>query len=117
MSERSLAQQAAPNQQRGLHNRCFRPLIESLVKKLSNRSTCMDVRPQPPGPISKSASGHGRRLLTLKEAADFLSLSTASLRRLISQGRIPSVRLTRKVLIDLKDLEHVVESAKERLGL
>ncbi len=112
-----MSQQAAANPREGLHALRSRLLIDSAVQNRSDWSAHVGVRPQPPGAISKGASSHGRRLLTLKEAADLLSLSIASLRRLISQGRIPIVRLNRRVLIDMKDLEYVVESAKERLGL
>jgi excisionase family DNA binding protein len=67
-------------------------------------------------PLSRGSDASTRRLLTLPEAAEVLHVSGASLRRLIAQGRLPIVRLTRRVLIDVKDLEHLVDSPKERMG-
>jgi excisionase family DNA binding protein len=61
-------------------------------------------------------SGHPRRLLTLVEAADLLGVSVASVRRLIWRGDLPTVRLTRRVQVDGRDLERLIERAKARGG-
>lgn len=58
----------------------------------------------------------GRRLLTLGEAAQVLGLSPYSVRRLIWAGKLPAVRLTRKIQVDLRDVERLVEQAKSRAG-
>lgn len=58
-----------------------------------------------------------RRLLTLEEAARFLGISTYSVRRLIWDGQLPAVRLTRRVQLDLRDLERLIEQKKDRAGL
>jgi len=57
-----------------------------------------------------------RRLLTLKEAAAVLGLSPYSVRRLIAAGTLPSVRLTRRIQVDLRDLERLIEQSKDRSG-
>ncbi len=56
----------------------------------------------------------GRRLLTLREVASLLALSTASIRRLISSGQLPALRLTRRLLVDVHDLERVIQELKAR---
>ena len=60
------------------------------------------------------APGASRRLLSLAEAALLLGVSVASVRRLIWQGRLPVVRLTRRIQVDLRDLERLIEQAKDR---
>ena len=62
------------------------------------------------------SSGAGRRLLTLAEAAGFLGLSPYSVRRLIWSGKLPAVRLTRRIQVDLQDVERLIEQAKGRAG-
>jgi excisionase family DNA binding protein len=58
--------------------------------------------------------GPARRLLTLAEAARVLGISLHSVRRLIWGGQIPVVRLTRRVHIDLKDHDRLIEQRKGR---
>ncbi len=53
-----------------------------------------------------------RRLITLAEAAVLLGMSTVSVRRLIWAGKLPIVRLTRRIQIDARDLERLVDQSK-----
>jgi excisionase family DNA binding protein len=53
--------------------------------------------------------------LTLPEASVYLGLSPWTVRELTYKGTLPVVRLTRKLLFDLRDLERVIEHAKEIL--
>jgi excisionase family DNA binding protein len=55
-----------------------------------------------------------RRLVSLAEAAEVLGLSVASIRRLVRAGTLPAVRLTRRLRIDVRDLDRLVEQAKDR---
>ncbi len=57
-----------------------------------------------------------RRLLTIKETAAFLNTSTGTIRRLVSAGKIPVVRLSRRLLVDLRDLDILIAGSKERVG-
>ena len=54
------------------------------------------------------------RLLTLREAAQYLNCSQFSIRTLVWDGTLPSVRFTRrgKLWLDLKDLEKYIEDSK-----
>jgi excisionase family DNA binding protein len=76
------------------------------------------LRGLPNGPANNSSSGSrpqklaGRRLVTLHEAADLLGLSTYSLRRIIWAGRLRVVKLTRRVQIDVRDLDRLIETSK-----
>jgi excisionase family DNA binding protein len=72
----------------------------------------------PQGVAPNSSSGGrpqnvaARRLLTLREAADVLSLSVASVRRLVWTGRLRFVRLNRRIRIDVHDLDRLIQEAK-----
>lgn len=61
---------------------------------------------------TSAPQGEARRLLTLKDAAALLSTSTATVRRLVSTGKLPAVRITRRVQIDMQDLERLVDRSK-----
>lgn len=54
------------------------------------------------------------RLLTLQQASVYLGISPWTVRELIWRGRLPAVRITRKVHLDLRDLDSFIERAKER---
>lgn len=53
-----------------------------------------------------------KRLLTLREAAEYLSLSPWTLRKRIWAGVLPSVKISRLVLVDRVDLDAYVEANK-----
>ena len=57
-----------------------------------------------------------RRLVSLAEAAEVLGLSVASIRRLVRAGTLPAVRLTRRLRIDVRDLDTLITGSKERIG-
>ncbi len=56
-----------------------------------------------------------QRLLTLREAARYLGLSTWTIRELIWRGEILRVRISRKILIDRDDLDRYIEARKEEV--
>ncbi len=59
-----------------------------------------------------------RRLLRLKDGAQYLSLSPGSLRRLIQAGELQVIRLAdtgAPWLVDVRDLDGWIERTKTRL--
>jgi len=62
---------------------------------------------------NRSNDGH-KRLLTLNEAGTYIGLSHWRVRSLIYSGQLAYVRLGRRILIDLKDLDSLIDSKKER---
>ena len=50
-----------------------------------------------------------RRLITAKEAGQYLSLSTDTIYRMASQKKLPYLKIGDRVLFDLKALDHWVE--------
>ena len=72
-------------------------------------------RPQPAKTTApQDQTGLARRLLTLHDAAMILGLSVASIRRLIASGDLPALRLTRRLLVDVQDVERLIETLKAR---
>jgi excisionase family DNA binding protein len=73
-------------------------LAERLVDKLEER-----LRPD---------SVSRQRLLTVEQAATYLGRSPAAVQHMIASGKLRAVRIDRRVAIDLKDLERLVEAGK-----
>ncbi len=53
-----------------------------------------------------------RRLVSVPEAAEYLGRSTGAVREMIYSGKLPCVRFDRRVSIDLRDLENLIEHSK-----
>ncbi len=58
--------------------------------------------------------GAAKRLLTIPEAAAYLSTTVWATRCLIWDGRLPRVRLGRRYLLDVRDLDELVEAMKQK---
>ena len=52
------------------------------------------------------------RLLTPKETADFLSVSARTIKRLVSEGRLPAVRVRNSMRFKLRDIEQYIERSR-----
>ncbi len=55
-----------------------------------------------------------QRLLSVDEAAKYLGLSSWSLRKRLSQGMLPVIRIGKRILFDLHDLDFFIEQHKIR---
>jgi len=66
--------------------------------------------------VTRPQSNPGR-LLRLKSAADYLSLSTWTLRAIIQRGEIPIIKYGNNApwLIDIRDLDSWVDRHRESL--
>jgi excisionase family DNA binding protein len=53
-----------------------------------------------------------RRLLSVEEAADYLGRSPAAVRHMIQSGKLPAVRIDRRVAVDIRDLDRLIEASK-----
>ena len=53
-----------------------------------------------------------KRLLNVKEAAAYVSISRSKLYQWADKGRIPSVRIDTRRLFDVQDLDQFVERLK-----
>ena len=54
-----------------------------------------------------------KRLFSIKEASVYLGVSEYSVRELIWKGNIGQVKIGRRVLIDLQDIDRFIETSKE----
>ena len=52
------------------------------------------------------------RLLTPKEAADFLSVSARTIKRFVAEGNIPAVRVRNSMRFKLQDIEQYIERSR-----
>ncbi len=53
-----------------------------------------------------------RRLLSLEEAATYLGRTIWGVRELVWKGKLPAVRIDRRVQLDIRDLEKFIEAHK-----
>ena len=53
-----------------------------------------------------------KRLLSVKEASDYLSISRCKLYQWLQKDRIPSVRIDGRRLLDIHDLDQFVDDLK-----
>jgi excisionase family DNA binding protein len=67
------------------------------------------TQPNPSEPTTKLT----QRLVTLSEAARYLGLSSWTVRELIWRGVLHRVRLSRKILLDQRDLDAAIEASKD----
>jgi excisionase family DNA binding protein len=54
-----------------------------------------------------------KRLLDVPEAAEYMGRTPEAFRQLIYRGKIPVVRIDRRVQIDRADLDRLIERNKE----
>jgi excisionase family DNA binding protein len=58
--------------------------------------------------------GLSKRLYTLKEAGVYIGLSHWTIRSLIHSGQLAYIRLGRRILIDLRDLDDLLDAKKQK---
>lgn len=56
---------------------------------------------------------HQKRLYSIKETSEYLGVSPWAIRELIWKGSIGQVRIGRRVLIDVHDIDSFIEMNKE----
>lgn len=57
-----------------------------------------------------------KRYANIKEVSEYTSLPTKTLYEWASLGRIPSIKLGRRVLFDLNDIDNFMSSLKRETG-
>ncbi len=86
------------------------------MKKVKDGRVLAGLEPRTVSPVlaPKGFACQAPRLLSLKEAAAMLGLSPASMRRLIWTRKLPAVRILRRIQLDTRDLDRLIEQSKER---
>jgi excisionase family DNA binding protein len=55
-----------------------------------------------------------KRLYAVPEAAQYLGRSSWGIRSLIDSGKLPTVRIDRRVFIDVHEMDRLIEESKSR---
>jgi excisionase family DNA binding protein len=82
-------------------------VLDALADRVAEKLRLSMATPAAP---SQSAAP---RLLTVEQAAAYLSRTKASIQHMISAGRLPTVRADRRVFLDIRDLDAWIEQNKE----
>ena len=53
-----------------------------------------------------------KRLYSIKEASTYLGRSICAVREMIWAGKIPSVKFDRRIYLDIKDMDLLIEKSK-----
>jgi hypothetical protein len=78
-------------------------LLETLAEKVASKLVGRITSPAQPAP----------RLLNVQQAAVYLGCSPHSIRHQLKAGKLPSVRRDRRVFLDVKDLDRLIDNAKD----
>ena len=54
------------------------------------------------------------RLFSVREAGRYLSLSHWTVREMVWRGELPEVRIGRRLLVDVRDLDELIQRSKRR---
>jgi len=77
------------------------------------RDSLTSARPSRRRPVT-AGPGLPRRLVSLAEASEYLSVSDWSIRAMVWRGDLPHIRLGKRILIDSRDLEAWIDKSKVR---
>lgn len=84
----------------------FESILDALVQRLSTRLQQLS---------SPNAATITARLLSVEQAAQYLSRTKVSVQHLVASGALPSVRADRRVFLDIHDLDAWIEEHKQRV--
>ena len=82
--------------------------IDGLIEDLAKR-VAAHVRAQL---TQEGAVGVRPRLLTVEQAATYLGRTEEAMQHMIASGKIQTVRIDRRVFIDVRDLDRLIEDSK-----
>ena len=76
-------------------------LLDELAERIAEK-----LRENQVGTPNKS------RLLSIEDAAEYIGRTKVGMNHLIAAGKIPVVRADRRVMLDVRDLDHWIEHNK-----
>jgi excisionase family DNA binding protein len=80
-------------------------LVEGVLA-LARQQALAEFKQQPPKPTSL------KRLLTAREAGEYLGRTEAAVRQLIHKRLLPVIKFGRSIRIDVHDLERIVDDCR-----
>jgi hypothetical protein len=83
----------------------FEALLDALAERVSAKLA---------GRLAAGGPHTAPRLLNVEQAAAYMGCSPHSIRHQITAGKLPAVRRDRRVFLDVKDLDRVIEQCKGR---
>jgi len=83
------------------------PLIEELAAKVVAKLSA-ELANSP-------GSGVRPRLLTLEQAATYISRTLPAMQHMVADGQVPTVRSDRRVFVDVRDLDQWIEDNKRKV--
>lgn len=84
--------------------------IDSLIQNFAKRLAAQ-VRVELAG---NALSPLQPRLLTVEQAAIYMGRSEEAMQHMVANGKVPTVRIDRRVFVDVHDLETLIEDGKDR---
>jgi len=82
--------------------------LDALIDALADRVAAR-VRAELIGDHSEAVRP---RLLTVEQAGSYLGRSKEAVEHMIASAKIPTVRIDRRVFIDVRDLDRLIEDSK-----
>jgi len=79
--------------------------IRALVKETVSETVAALAR-------ESAAASVKRRLFTVEEAAAYMGRSEEAMQHMIAGGKIPTVRVDRRVFVDVRDLDKLIDNHK-----
>jgi excisionase family DNA binding protein len=83
--------------------------LEKLLDALADRVAAKVRAELGAGGLSATV---GPRLLTVEQAASYLGRSKEAVEHMVASAKIPTVRIDRRVFIDVRDLERLIDDSK-----
>ena len=83
--------------------------LETLIDALAERVAARVRAEIGAGGLSATL---GPRLLTVEQAASYLGRSKEALEHMVASAKIPTVRMDRRVFIDVRDLDILIDDSK-----
>ena len=83
--------------------------LETLIDALAERVAARVRAEIGAGGLSATL---GPRLLTVEQAASYLGRSKEALEHMVASAKIPTVRMDRRVFIDVRDLDSLIDDSK-----
>jgi excisionase family DNA binding protein len=84
------------------------PTLDALIDALAER-VAAKVRAELNGDHAEAVKP---RLFTVEQAGSYLGRSKEAVQHMIASGKIPTVRIDRRVFIDVRDLDRLIEDSK-----